>query len=75
VRTARIALGGCAYRPWRSREAEASLADQRLTEAVADAAAGAALSGALPRGENAFKAQLVRRTLSRALLQAGRMEV
>lgn len=75
VRTARIGLGGMAYRPWRAREAEALLAGKPLTREAAEAAARAALAGATTHGDNAFKPELARRTLVRALLEAGRMEV
>lgn len=70
VRDARIGLGGVAYRPWRSREAEAALAGKPLTEANAEAAAKAAYAGAVTHGGNDFKPELGRRTLVRALLQA-----
>ena len=46
VRQARIGLGGMAYRPWRSHEAEAVLTGKPLTEANAEAAAAAARGGA-----------------------------
>ena len=74
IRHARIALGGMAYRPWRAQEAEALLAGKPLTEASAEAAAKAALAGAVTHGENDFKPELARRTLVRALLQAASME-
>jgi xanthine dehydrogenase YagS FAD-binding subunit len=70
VREARIGLGGVAYRPWRSREAEAALNGRRLDEASAAAAAEAAFAGAVTHGGNAFKPELGRRTLVRALMQA-----
>jgi xanthine dehydrogenase YagS FAD-binding subunit len=73
VRNARIGLGGMAYRPWRSAEAEQSLTGQTLTEANAEAAAAAALKGAKTRGYNDYKPELARRTLVRALLHAGSM--
>lgn len=74
VRTARIALGGVAYRPWRAREAEQALAGKPLTEDTAEAAARAAFAGSRPREENRYKVELGRRTLVRALLQAASME-
>ena len=74
VREARIALGGVATTPWRARQAEAVLAGQRLDEALAERAAAAAFQGAVTHGENAFKPELGRRTLVRALLQAQQME-
>ena len=70
VREARIGLGGVAYRPWRSHEAEAALVGKPLDEASATAAANAAFAGAVTHGGNAFKPELGRRTLVRALLQA-----
>ena len=75
VRHARIGLGGMAYRPWRAREAEAVLAGKPLTEASAEAAAMAALSGAVTHGHNDYKPELGRRTLVRALMQAKTMPI
>jgi xanthine dehydrogenase YagS FAD-binding subunit len=73
VRQVRIGLGGMAYRPWRSREAEVALVGNELTEAAAAAAADAALQGAKTHGHNDYKPELARRTLVRALLQAKAM--
>ena len=75
VRQARIALGGLATVPWRSREAEQALVGRTLDDASCDLAAKVALSGANPREHNAFKVELGRQTLVRALLQAAAMEV
>jgi xanthine dehydrogenase YagS FAD-binding subunit len=74
VRDARIGLGGVAYRPWRAHEAEAALRGKRLDEASATVAARAAFAGAKPREHNAYKVELGRRTLVRALMQAKAME-
>jgi xanthine dehydrogenase YagS FAD-binding subunit len=74
VRAARIGLGGLAYRPWRAREAEALLTGRPLTEETAGAAARVALAGAVTHGGNAFKPELGRRTLVRALLQVATLE-
>jgi xanthine dehydrogenase YagS FAD-binding subunit len=70
VRTVRIGLGGMAYTPWRSREAEQALTGQPLTAAAMTAAATAALAGATTHGFNDYKPELARRTLVRALLEA-----
>jgi xanthine dehydrogenase YagS FAD-binding subunit len=70
VRHIRIGLGGVAYRPWRSIDAEQALIGKALTETAAEAAAVAALKGATTHGYNDFKPELARRTLVRALLQA-----
>ena len=75
VRQARIGLGGMAYRPWRAHEAEAVLAGQALTPALADTAAREALKGAVTHGRNDYKPELGRRTLVRALFEAQRLEV
>jgi xanthine dehydrogenase YagS FAD-binding subunit len=73
--SARIALGGVATTPWRSREAEAALIGATLTEATAVTAARAAFAGAVARTHNGYKIELGRRTLVRALLQAQAMEI
>jgi xanthine dehydrogenase YagS FAD-binding subunit len=74
VREARIALGGVATVPWRSREAETALTGKTLTEAVAEDAARAAFANARPRVHNAFKVALGQSTLVRALLQTAELE-
>jgi xanthine dehydrogenase YagS FAD-binding subunit len=75
VREARIALGGVATIPWRARDAEAALVGRPLDAAGARNAAEIAFRTAVPHADNAYKIELGRRTLSRALLQAARMEV
>jgi xanthine dehydrogenase YagS FAD-binding subunit len=67
VRTSRIALGGVATVPWRAERAEDTLRGKPVNEDTARAAAEAAFAGALPRQHNAFKVELGRRTLVRAL--------
>ena len=74
VRGARIALGGVGYRPRRATAAEAVLIGKPLTEAAAEAAARAAFAGAVVHANNAYKPELGRRTLVRALLQARALE-
>ncbi|MGI5150241.1 FAD binding domain-containing protein [Plantactinospora sp. CA-294935] len=71
VRDVRIALGGVAPRPWRAREAEDVLRGGRLTEAAIAAAGAAAVRGAVPREQNAFKLDLVSRTLAGVLDELG----
>jgi xanthine dehydrogenase YagS FAD-binding subunit len=73
VRQARIALGGVATVPWRAREAEAVLQGQRLSEESLAATAEKAFAGASPRGDNAFKVALGKRTLIRALRETAAM--
>jgi xanthine dehydrogenase YagS FAD-binding subunit len=67
VRDARVALGGVGTVPWRSRAAEDALRGKPAGVATYRAAAEAALAGAVPREHNAFKIELARRTLIRAL--------
>jgi xanthine dehydrogenase YagS FAD-binding subunit len=74
VRGVRIALGGVATVPWRAQDAEAALLDKILDEQAATAAAEAAFTNATPRTDNAYKVELGKRTLVRALLQAATME-
>ena len=75
VREARIALGGLATVPWRAREAEDVLRGNVLNEPIAERAAQAAFAAAVPQSHNAFKVELGRSTVVRALLQAVSMEV
>jgi xanthine dehydrogenase YagS FAD-binding subunit len=69
IKTARVALGGVATKPWRSKEAEALLAGQKPSPEVFRKAADAALASAKPQPGNAFKIDLAKRTLVRALTE------
>jgi xanthine dehydrogenase YagS FAD-binding subunit len=71
VRSARIALGGVAHKPWRAVAAENALAGQRLDAAALKNAAMLAVSGAHPYRHNAFKVPLAQRAVIRALRTAG----
>lgn len=64
---ARVALGAVAAKPWRAREAEKMLIGQAPATTLFQTVADAALSEAAPSGENAFKIELARRLLVRAL--------
>ncbi len=75
IRSARVALGGVATKPWRSREAEQALTGAKADEAVFRSAADAALQGARPQKHNGFKIELAKRTLVRALGTATEMKV
>jgi xanthine dehydrogenase YagS FAD-binding subunit len=70
IRTARLALGAVAAKPWRAREAEAVLAGATPDPAAFAAAAEIALAGAQPSGDNADKIELARRLVVRALAAA-----
>jgi xanthine dehydrogenase YagS FAD-binding subunit len=70
IAEARLALGGVAAKPWRARAAEAMLADVRPNSEHFRRAAAAALAEARPSGDNAFKIELARRIVVRALALA-----
>ncbi len=70
IAEARIALGGVALKPWRAEAAEASLAGATPDAAAFRHAAALALEGATPSGTNAFKIELARRIVARALTTA-----
>ena len=70
IRSAKLAFGGLAHKPWRVAEAEAALAGAAATEASANAAADRVLQGARGFGHNDFKILLVRRTLRAVITEA-----
>lgn len=70
IRTARMAFGGVAHKPWRVTAAESELAGARLNDASADAAAARVLVGAQGFGHNDFKIPLLRGTLRAVLSEA-----
>ncbi|MBT2556668.1 xanthine dehydrogenase family protein subunit M [Hymenobacter sp. ISL-91] len=67
VRAARVALGAVGAQPWRCFEVEKALVGQPATEATFRAAAELALRGAKPREHNAYKIEMAKNTLVRAL--------
>ena len=67
IRAARVALGGVGTKPWRARAAEALLIGKRPAADVFRAAAEAEMKSAVPQEQNAFKIELAKRTLVRAL--------
>ena len=70
IRTARIALGGVAHKPWRATEAEASLAGKPASETSYREAAELALAGAKTYEHNAFKVPMAKQAIVRALTVA-----
>jgi xanthine dehydrogenase YagS FAD-binding subunit len=66
----RLALGGVAHKPWRDPKAEAALAGKAADEAAFTRAAEVLLQGARGFSHNAFKIDLARRAIVRALTQA-----
>ena len=67
IRTARVALGGVATKPWRAPDAEKVLVGQKPSPELFARAGEAATKGAAPRPGNAFKVILARRVVARAL--------
>lgn len=72
VQRTRVVLGHVAPTPWPSAEAEAALVGRVVTEEVAAAAGEAALKGARALSGNAYKIQLARVAVKRAVLEAAR---
>lgn len=70
IRSARVALGGVAHKPWRSPEAEALLVGKTAGTAAFGELADALLAGANGFKHNEFKIELARRAIIRALSDA-----
>lgn len=63
IRSARIALGGVAHKPWRAHLAEPALIGQPTTEGTFEQAAAAELAQAEPLEGNEFKVELTKRAI------------
>ena len=72
IRQARFALGGVAHKPWRDAAAEAAVNGQPANRATFTRAADLLLGDAKGFAHNAFKIDLARRAIVRALTQAAR---
>lgn len=70
IKEARLALGGVAHKPWRVTGAETALRGQTANRAAFAHAAEIVLRDAKAFTHNAFKIDLARRTIVRALTQA-----
>ncbi len=68
IQHVRLVLGGVAPIPWRSTAAEAVLAGQTPGADLAAQAAEVALSGAQPLAHNAFKLEIGRALIARAIM-------
>ena len=75
VQDARVALGGVATVPWRAHEAEALLKGLKFDDGLAGRVAEAAFASAQSREHNAFKVDLGKRVVARALHKAATMEI
>ena len=67
---ARVALGGVAHKPWRAIKAEQLLVGKEATEANFKLAAEAEMADAKPLEHNAFKVELGKQSIVRALQMA-----
>jgi xanthine dehydrogenase YagS FAD-binding subunit len=70
VTAARVVLGHVAPTPYWAAGAEAALKGKTITEATAEAAGKAAVAGAKPLSQNAYKVTLAKVAVKRALLSA-----
>lgn len=70
ISSARVVLGAVAPTPWRSKPAEAALIGKPLNEDTAAAAGEAAVSEAKPMSGNAYKVQIARTAVKRAVMKA-----
>jgi xanthine dehydrogenase YagS FAD-binding subunit len=70
VTSAKVVLGHVAPTPWESTAAANALKGKTITAATAEAAGKAAVSGAKPLSQNAYKVTLARVAVKRALLDA-----
>ncbi|HEY4041712.1 MAG TPA: xanthine dehydrogenase family protein subunit M [Rhodopila sp.] len=70
IKTARVALGGVAHKPWRDPAAENLLVGRTASTESFTRAADHVLRAARGYGHNDFKIDLARRTMVRALEQA-----
>ena len=74
VQSARVVLGHVAPVPWPAPEAEEALKGKSVNDDVAWEAGKAALSKATPLSKNAYKVQLARVAVKRAILRAAKGE-
>jgi xanthine dehydrogenase YagS FAD-binding subunit len=72
IRSARLAFGGLALKPWRIPQAEEKLANASANTTTFNAAANAVLEAARGYGGNDFKIPLTRRTLHSVLAETTR---
>jgi xanthine dehydrogenase YagS FAD-binding subunit len=72
IRSARLAFGGLAHKPWRVAQAEQGLVNASVDTTTFNTAANAVLEGARGFGGNDFKIPLTRRTLHSVLAEMTR---
>ncbi len=71
VRDARVAVGGVGTKPWNLPKVRDALIGRPSNQQTFEAAAKLAAEGAKPLRHNAFKVELVQRTVVRALMDLG----
>jgi xanthine dehydrogenase YagS FAD-binding subunit len=70
IRSARVVLGAVAPVPWRSQDAEQAMVGKPLNAETAAAAAEAAVKAAKPLSGNAYKIQITKAAVKRAVMRA-----
>jgi xanthine dehydrogenase YagS FAD-binding subunit len=70
IQSARVVLGAVAPVPWRSQDAERALAGKPLNEQTAALACDAAVQAAKPMSGNAYKIQIAKTAVKRAIMNA-----
>jgi xanthine dehydrogenase YagS FAD-binding subunit len=71
IRSARIALGGVAHKPWRCPQAEQELVGKTIGFPVFESAANTCVAGAKTYKYNKFKVEMARNAVAQALAAAG----
>jgi len=70
IKSAGLALGGVAHKPWRAQDAEAALVGKPATRMTFENAAELMVKGAKTYEHNAFKVDLAKQCVVKALMQA-----
>jgi xanthine dehydrogenase YagS FAD-binding subunit len=73
IKSARVALGGVAHKPWRAAQVEKTMAGQQPNESTFRAAAEAELAAAKGYKHNSFKIELAKRAILQALSTVAKM--
>jgi xanthine dehydrogenase YagS FAD-binding subunit len=74
IRSARVVLGAVAPVPWRSEDAEKALIGKPLNAETAAAAGEAAVKAAKPLSGNAYKIQITKAAVKRAVMRAAGLQ-
>lgn len=74
VKGARVVMGAVAPVPWVAAAAERALVGQTLSAETASKAADAAVQGVKPMTQNAYKVQIARTAVKRAILKAAGLD-